>query len=50
VTPGDTAQAPLQDRMLRQQQLSQAAGMRDAKTFVDGMRRRMHVQIAEDRL
>jgi peptidyl-prolyl cis-trans isomerase D len=50
VVPGDAAKAGLQDRMTRQQQLTQAAAMEDQKAFVEEMRRRMDVDIAEDRL
>src|SRR4249919_3666123 len=50
VVPGRANEASLQDRLLWQQQLSQWAGTGDAKAFIDGMRRSMQVDIAEDRL
>ncbi|MCL7714414.1 peptidylprolyl isomerase [Stenotrophomonas mori] len=50
VVPGDLAEVPEPQRAMLQQQLSQIDGAAAAKAFVDGMRKRVKVQVQESQL
>jgi peptidyl-prolyl cis-trans isomerase D len=50
VTPGDPAEAALEQRQQLRQQLAQMRGDDDAKALVAALRKRMQIEVAEDRL
>lgn len=50
VVPGDPAKASPAQRVELQQQLGQIAGVEDAEALVRGLRARMKITVAEDRL
>jgi peptidyl-prolyl cis-trans isomerase D len=50
VVPGNPAEVTEQERTLLRQQLAQAHGIDDARAYVQALRKRFDVEVAEDRL